>query len=80
MDSLFSKDFWRFSLLLFLALVLGLWFERVWVFLAILFAAISFWQWMNLWQLERHLRLKQPAWAEEDSGIWGEIYNNLYRS
>jgi len=69
----------RVSLALLVLVVLGLltgWWLLV-LLLALLAALV--WDWVNLWRLEHWLRLGRKLDPPKSVGLWGQVFDGLYR-
>lgn len=74
-----STEAWRIAALLVFALVVGIIFDTVSFTLLIVTTAYLGWHLYNLYHLERWFRLKESTDLLNDTGIWGEIYNHVFR-
>ncbi len=79
MKNSWIEEVWRLIGLSVLAIVLGLIFNHVLLFLTITFAAYIVWHMYNLWHLRRWLAKGKKYSPPNSSGIWGEIFTEIYR-
>ncbi len=78
MGSPWLQEFWRFTGLLLLALLLGVAIDQVAVLLLLAVLIYLSLHLVNLYRLERWLRGK-GGYPPDTGAIWGEVYHRLYR-
>lgn len=79
MSNPWVTELWRIVALAISALVIGIILDAVTLSLLILTVLYLGWHLYHLFHLERWFRLKESNDLLNATGIWGEIYNHVYR-
>ncbi len=79
MGTTWSQVFVRLSLLLALGLFLGSVFGHVWLFLCLTLSLILAWHLHNLYRLDNWLQKSKKLDPPEATGIWGEVFYQIYK-
>lgn len=69
----------RFLTIVSLAVLLGLLFDRITVFVLVALSLYVFWHSYNIWRLARWLSKDKKYTPPLASGIWGAIFDEIYR-
>ncbi|THB64914.1 MAG: two-component system sensor histidine kinase PhoR [Gammaproteobacteria bacterium] len=69
----------RFAILLLVAFFSGVFFQKALLFSFIALIIISVWQFYNLFLLEKWLRKSRRIAPPEGSGIWGSMFDQIYK-
>ena len=80
MHNPWSAELQRLLVLSLLALLLGLLFGRVALLLLLTLGGYLFWHLRNLYRLYAWLKDGRSFHPPEGSGIWGDVFNLIYRS
>lgn len=64
---------------LFISLVIGYLFNSIWLCLAICCFTIVVWQYKNLYECIHWVLQSKTIFPPQSEGIWGDIYNGMYR-
>ena len=79
MSNPWVTETWRIVVLAFVALVIGFIADAITLCLLIALAIYLGWHLYHLFHLERWFRLKESNDLLNATGIWGEIYNHVFR-
>jgi len=74
-----TQVYLRLGSLLGVGLLLGWWFEHVWLFLCIVLVGVLGWHLYNLRRLDNWLQKSKKIDPPEASGIWGEVFYQIYK-
>ncbi len=72
-------EVWRTGLILFAALLLGVFVGQTMLFLLIAVSALLAWHLYHLYRLERWYRNRKRFHPPQAGGIWGEVYYHIYQ-
>jgi two-component system phosphate regulon sensor histidine kinase PhoR len=73
------NEAWRLIGLLIVVVLLGWLFDQIKLFLILLLVGYLAWHLRNLYQLELWYRLRRQSHPPDASGIWGEVFEHVYR-
>lgn len=79
MSNPWVTEVWRIVSLFILALLLGLLFDELEIFLILVLVVYLAWHLRNLYRLERWYHLRKKSQPPQSTGIWGEVFNHVYR-
>lgn len=79
MNNSVIAEFWRFAGLLLLAVFAGLLFGHVTLFLLLATLGYLAWTFYNLWHLRRWLSIGKKYSPPNSTGVWEEIFTEIYR-
>lgn len=79
MNNSVIAEIWRFAGLLLVAVFAGLLFGHVTLFLLIASLSYLGWIYYNLWHLRRWLSIGRKYNPPNSSGVWEEIFTDIYR-
>lgn len=79
MSNPWVNEFWRIVALLVLGLSLGLLFEQLELWLILALVVYLAWHLRNLYRLERWYQQRKKSQPPQSTGIWGEVFNHVYR-
>jgi len=79
MNSKWMIELWRAGGLLLTALILGWFFDRPFLFLLLGAIAYLAWHVFNLVRLERWLKYGEKSDPPASSGVWADVFNEIYR-
>ncbi len=74
-----SQVFLRLGFLLAVALLLGWWLEQIWLCLCLVLTGVLSWHLYNLYRLDNWLQKSKKLDPPEASGIWGEVFYQIYK-
>jgi len=74
-----NAEVWRLVALLIIAVVLGLIFDRILLFLCISLAGYLAWTLINLRHLHRWLARGKKYSPPTSAGLWGQLFTEIYR-
>ena len=74
-----AQELWRITLLVAAAFLIGALAGHITAFLFLALFAYLAWHLINLYRLERWLRESKKLQPPEAGGIWGGVFNHIYR-
>ncbi len=74
-----TQVYLRLGALLGLTLLLGGWFEQVWLFVCLVLSSVLIWHLYNLRRLDDWLQKSKKIDPPEAAGIWGEVFYQIYK-
>jgi two-component system phosphate regulon sensor histidine kinase PhoR len=79
LNNYWSAEVWRLAGLLAMAIIVGLLFDQVLLFLCIVLAGYLAWTLINLRHLHRWLASGKKYSPPTSAGIWGQLFTEIYR-
>jgi two-component system phosphate regulon sensor histidine kinase PhoR len=73
------KEAWRLAAFTTLALIVGITLQQVFASLFVFLLLYMGWHFYNLYRLDRWFQQRESTTSLDAAGIWGEIFNHVYR-